>query len=196
MPASEAAVLGRFAAERLLRPRRGLLPIQPTYKEALIAWTIQTRQITYGELEALRDNETDWWVKKCMLRELTAVQFGIPSYRHFLNGSMRIAESEISRCAAARLVEDSLPLEKPYGDVFDAAKLILKASKVIKSVGKPPSMINSILAYTLKRPETNFDWTAFFGSEHRHAEQMAIILKQSHETDIDAFMIRLASLAG
>jgi hypothetical protein len=195
MPAEESAALGRFAAERLLRPRRRLLPLQPTYKEALIAWTIQTKQITYGELETLRDNETDWWVRKCMLRELTVAQFGIPSYRQFLNGSMRIAESEISRCAAARLVEHSLPLEKPYGDVFEPAKLILRAFKIIKSVGKPPSMINSILAYVLKRPETNYDWITFFGADHRHAEQMTIFLKQSRETDIDAFLIRLDSFA-
>jgi hypothetical protein len=108
---------------------------------------------------------------------------------------MRIAESEISRCAAARLVEHSLPLDKPYGDVFEPAKLILRASKIIKSVGKPPSMINSILAYVLKRRETNYDWIAFFGADHRHAEQMTIFLKQSRETDIDAFLIRLDSFA-
>jgi hypothetical protein len=39
-PPAESAILARFAAERLLRPKRGLLPLQPTYKEALIAWTI------------------------------------------------------------------------------------------------------------------------------------------------------------
>jgi hypothetical protein len=195
MPPAESAEMGRFAAERLLRPRRGLLPLQPTYKEALIAWTIRASQITYGELETLRDNETDWWVKKCILRELTPTPFGDPSYRHFLNRSMRIAEAEIARCAAARLVEESIPLEKPYGDVFEPAKLILRASKIIKSVGKPPSMINSILAYVLRRPETTYDWIAFFGADHRHAEQMAIFLKQSRETDIDAFMTRFDSFS-
>ena len=129
LPANEAGVLGRFSVERLLRPRKGLLPLQPTYKEALISCSIATKQITYGELEALRDNETDWWVRKSMLRELTAERVGIPGYRHFLNRSMRIAESEISRCAAAKLIEDSFPLEKPYGDVFEPAKLMLRASK-------------------------------------------------------------------
>jgi hypothetical protein len=91
------------------------------------------------------------------------------------------------------LVEESIPLNKPYGDVFEPAKLILKASKIIKSVGKPPSMINSILSYVLKRPETNYDWIALFEGDHKHAEQMAIFLKQSRETDIDAFMTRFDS---
>jgi retron-type reverse transcriptase len=195
LPANEAGVLGRFSVERLLRPRRGLLPLQPTYKEAVIACSIATKQIAYGELEALRDNEPDWWVRKCILRELTPEGLGIPGYRHFLNRSMRIAESEISRCAAAKLIEHSLALEKPYSDVFGSAKLMLKASKIIKSVGKPASMINSILAYVLKRPETNYDWIDFFGADHKHAEQMTIFLKQSRETDIDAFLIRLDSFA-
>jgi hypothetical protein len=195
MPPAEADILARFASDRLLRPKRGLLPLQPTYKEALIAWTIRARQITYSELENLRDNETDWWVRKCILRELTATQFGVPSYKDFLNKSIRITEGEIARCAAARLVEEVIPVDKPYSDVFEAAKLILKAAKMIRSIGKPPSMINSILAYVLSRPETQYDWIAFFGTEHRHAEQMAIFLKQSRETDIDAFMTRFDSFA-
>jgi retron-type reverse transcriptase len=172
MSVADSAVLGRFAAERLLRPRRTLLRPQPTYKEALIAWAIHTQTITYMELETVRDNETDWWVRKCILRELTAAQFGAPSYRDFINKSIRFSESEIARCAAAKLVEESIFLNKPYGDVFEPAKLILKSAKIIKSVGKPPSMINSILAYVLKRPETNYDWITFFGADHKHAEQI------------------------
>ena len=188
MSAANSTVLGRFAAGRLLRPRRGLLRPQPTYKEALIAWAIRTNAITFRELEKLRDDETDWWVRKSILREITADQFGAPSYRDFLNKSIRIRESEIARCAGAKLVEETIPLDKPYGDVFEPAKIILRASKIIRSVGKPPSMINSIVAYVLARPETGYDWIRFFGSGHKHAEQMAIFLKQSRETDIDAFM--------
>ena len=111
------------------------------------------KTITYNELLTLRDGETDWWVRKCILRELSSDQFGAASYRDFLNKSMRIRESEIARCATAKLVEESIPLDKPYGDVFEPTKLILRTSKIIRSVGKPPSMINSIVAYTLARPE-------------------------------------------
>jgi hypothetical protein len=193
--AADATVLGRFAAQRLLRPGRSQLPLQPTYKEALIAWTIRTNEITFRELETLRDNEPDWWVRKCILRELTPDQFGTPSYRDFLNKSMRIQESEIARCAAAKLVEESIPLDKPHKNVFEPAKMILKTFKLIKFVGKPPSMINSVIAYVLKRPETAYNWIKLFGTDHKHAEQMAIFLKQSQETDIDAFMTRFDSFA-
>ena len=193
MSPADSIVLAQFAAKRLLSPTKVQLPLQPSYKEALIAWTIRTREITFDQLETLRDNETDWWVRKCILRELTADPFGNPSYRDFLNKSIRIPECEIARCASAKLVAKSIPLIKPYGDVFESAKMILKTFKLIKSVGKPPSMINSIIAYVLKRPETNYAWLKLFGVDHKHAEQMAIFLKQSLETDIDAFITRLDS---
>jgi hypothetical protein len=195
MSAADASVVGRFAVRRLLRPRRGLLRPQPTYKEALIAWAIRTREITFDELETLRDKETDWWIRKCMLRELGKEQFGEPSYRQFLNKSIRIPESEIARCAAAKLVEDSIALDGPHKDVFEPAKVILRTSRLIKSPGKPPSMISTIIAYVLKRSESNFDWIKFFGKNHKQAEQMALFLKQSQETDTDAFMTRFDSFA-
>jgi hypothetical protein len=88
-----------------------------------------------------------------------------------------------------------MPLDRPYSDVFGPAKIILRTAKIIKSAGKPPSMINSIIAYVLKRPETNYDWIQLLGANHKHAEQMAIFLKQSQETDIDAFMTRFDSFA-
>jgi len=195
MSAADSSVLGQFAADRLLRPRSSLLRPQPTYKEALIAWAIRTRAITFAELERLRDEENDWWVKKCILRELAVDQFGAPSYRDFLNKSIRIPEVEMSRCAAVRLAEEGFSLDKPYGDVSETAKIILRTFKIIKSAGKQKSMINSVISYVLKRPETSFDWTRWFGTDHKHAEQMAIFLKQSKETDIDAFMTRFDSFS-
>ena len=195
MSAADSAVLGQFAAQRLLRPTRSQLPLQPTYKEALIAWAIRTKEMTFHELETLRENETDWWVRKCILRELTTDQFGLPSYQDFLNKSMRIQESEIARCAAAKLVQESIPLNKPHRDIFESAKMILKTFNLIKAVGKPPSIINSVIAYVLKRPETDYSWIKLFDADHRHVEQMAIFLKQSQETDIDAFMTRFDSFA-
>ena len=87
-------------------------------------------------------------------------------------------------------------MERPYGDVQRfSAKAVLKAAKVIKSVGAPRNLINPILAYVLKRSETPFEWTKFFGLEHRNAEQMALLLKQRRETDVDAFIAQLDSFA-
>ena len=73
--------------------------------------------------------------------------------------------------------------------------MILKTFKLIRSVSKPPSSINSIIAYVLKRPETSYNWIKLFQADHQHAEQMAIFLKQSQESDIDAFMTRFDSFS-
>jgi hypothetical protein len=70
-----------------------------------------------------------------------------------------------------------------------AARLLLKSVKIIPRAGRHPSLIDGILAYVLKRNKSNYDWQRFFGSEHRNAEQIAIIAKQRFETDIDAFVV-------
>lgn len=193
--AADSMQVGLFCAGRLLRPQKGLLRLQPSYREALIAWVLRTNQITFAELASLLSRETDWWVRKCILRELTSDLFGLGSYRDFLNTSMRFDECEIATCSAARVAQEGVALIKPYGDVHESAKGILKAAKVIRSTGAPRSLINPIIAYVIRRPETPYDWIGFFGPEHRHAEQMALFLKQRRETDIDAFLTQFDSFA-
>jgi hypothetical protein len=195
MSPADAVAMGMFAADRLLRPSTGMLKLQPTYKEALVAWGLRTGQLTYAQFKALLDAEPDWWVKKSMLREATTTQFGPGTYRDLLNAGMRVAEGETAICSAARLVKESVRLNRPYGDVHEAAKVILRNAKVIKSVGARPSVIGSVIAYVLKRRPTTYDWLRFFGSDHRQAEQMILFIKQSFETDIDAFLTRFDSFA-
>jgi len=193
--AADTITFGRFSSDRLFRAKAGQLRLQPTYKEALIACVVQSNQITFAELEGLQKTETDWWVRKCMLRELKTGIFGAGSYRDFLNVSLRFDECETALCSAARLTNEGVTLQRPYGDVHESAKALLKAAKVIKSTGAPKSLINLIIGYVLKRPETGYDWIRFFGDEHRKAEQMALLLKQRRETDIDAFLTQLDSFA-
>src|SRR3546814_7920466 len=97
---------------------------------------------------------------------------------------MRDAESEVARIAAGRLIDGNLKLAKPYGDVETTAKHSLKAARIIRSVGQPSSRINEILAYILKRKQTAYDWKAFFGAAHSHAERMTIFLKRNRESNI------------
>lgn len=195
MPTANALSLGTFCADRLLRAAPSLLPLQPTYKEALIAWALQTGRISYAEFEVLLKQESDWWVRKSMLREVRSAQFGPGSYRDLLNIGLRVDESETAMCSAARMITEGVSLQRPYGDVHEAGKTILRTAKVIKSAGARPSLIEPVLRYVLKRPASKYDWPKFFGAGHRHAEQMAIFLKQSFETDIDAFLTRFDSFA-
>src|SRR3546814_860476 len=110
------------------------------------------------------------------------------TYADFVNRQMRDAESEVARIAAGGLIDGNLKLAKPYGDVETTAKHSLKAARIIRSVGQPSSRINEILAYILKRKQTAYDWKAFFGAAHSHAERMTIFLKRNCESNIDAFL--------
>lgn len=192
-PPTVTASLGKICADRLLRPKAGLIQLQPSYKEALIGWSLSARSITFAEYDGLLSDEKDWWIEKCAFRQLTPDLFGAATYADVINRQMRSANSEVARIAAGRLIDGSLKLAKPYGDVETTAKHSLNAARIIRSVGQPSSRINEILAYILKRNQTAYDWKAFFGSAHGHAERMTMFLKRNRESNIDAFLVQLDS---
>lgn len=191
--AAPAAELGRFAADRLLSPPRGAIQIQASYKEALIACALHAGRLTHAQYEKLLIDEKDWWVRKSALRELDQGRYGRASYASLVNLCLRMSEGEVARMAASLMLRDSLPLAKPYGNVETTAKQALKVAGIIRTVGRPASRINSIIAYILKRRETTFDWRRYFGARHRHAEVHAFFLKRNRETNIDAFLVSLDS---
>jgi len=139
--------LGKICADRLLRPKRGVIQLQPSYKEALLGWALSGKAITFAEYDGLISTEKDWWVKKCAFRELTPDLFGTATYADFVNRKMRDAESEVALIAAGKLTDGNIKLVKPYGAVETTAKHSLKAARIIRSVGQPDSRINEILAY-------------------------------------------------
>ena len=186
---------GRFCADRLVRPKRGSIPVQASYKEALIAWALKTNAISFAEYDEVVSAEPDWWVKKSALRELSGGLYGEATYADFINRCLRTPEAEVARIAAARVLQDSIKLANPYGNVETTAKQMLKASGVIRTVGQPQSRINQILSYIIRRPQTPYDWKRFFGAQHRHAERMMIFLKRNRESNIDAFLVQLDSFS-
>ena len=185
--------IGQAASDRLLRPKAGALPLQPTYKAALIAWALSAHKLTFFEYEALVSLEPDWWIKKRSIIALTSDIYGEPSYESFLNARMREEGSEVARICAARLVEGSHKLTKPYGSVETTAKQVLKAAKLIRVVGAPESRIPEVIAYILDRKRNTFDWKTLFGSGHKHAELMMIMLKRDKEANIEKFLVHLDS---
>ncbi len=192
-PPAVTASLGKLCADRLLRPKKGFIRLQPSYKEALIGWVVNAKTVTFAEFESIVANEKDWWVKKCSLRELTCDLFGLASYTDFLNRRLRDSEPEVARIAAERLIDENLRLGKPYGDVEITAKHSLRVARIIRAVGQPDSRINEIVSYILKRQHSNYDWRTFFGNRHGHAERMMISLKKNLETNIDPFIVQLDS---
>jgi hypothetical protein len=150
--------LAKFAAERLVRSKRGSIPAQPTYKEALVAWGLSKRTLSYAEYDDLVFGEPDWWVQKRMLRQLDQNLFGMATYADLINRLLRGKSGEVSRMAASRLLQESVKLATPYGDVEVTAKHTLKAAGVIRSAGQPASRINQIVSYILKRAENAYGW--------------------------------------
>lgn len=193
LPAPYDHDIGKAAADRLLRPKPGALPLQPTYKASLIAFALSSGNLTYAEYDGIVAAETDWWIKKRSVIALAPDIFGLPSYEVFLNERMREDGSEVARICAARLVEGSHRLASPYGAVETTAKHILRAAKIIRVVGAPDSRIPEIIAYVLDRKRAVFDWKALFGSGHKHAERMMIMLKRDRESNIEKFLVHLDS---
>lgn len=190
---AQKIIIGRFCADRLLNPEVGLPPLQPTYKEALIAWVLKENAINFSQYKRIVFSEEDWWVRKSSVRELDCDQFGEPTYAGFINKCMRDSASEVARVAVLRLLGDGLKLQSPYGDVEITAKHMLKAARRIRSVGQPKSRINDVLSYILCRNKTPYDWVQFFSSEHQHAEGIILDLKRNRESNIDTFLIQLDS---
>jgi hypothetical protein len=185
--------LAKFSAERVVRPRKGSIPAQPTYRDALVAWSLNQRTLSYAEYERLLFQEADWWVQKRMLGHLDQDLFGAGTYADLINRSLRLKSGETSRIAAARLLENSIKLARPYGDVEVTAKQTLRTSGIIKSAGQPESRINQILAYILSRAENPYRWKSFFERSHRQGELIALLLKRNFESNIDAFLVQLDS---
>ncbi len=185
--------IGQAAADRLLRPKPGSLPLQPSYKASLISWALRSGKLNFAEYEGVVAPEIDWWVKKRAVISLVADDFDEPTYESFLNARMREDGSEVARICATRLLEGSHKLAKPYRNVETTAKQTLKAAKVISGVGQPESRIPEIIHYILQRPQTAYDWKTFFGSDHKHAEKMMILIKRDSEANIEKFLVHLDS---
>lgn len=187
------AAYGQYAANRLIRPKRNALPIQPTFKSSLIRWGLISRTLTFAEVQALIRSETDWWVKMRIFQSLEPSTFGPPSYAALVNNLLRDQLGEVANIAASKLLLHRVSLIKPYGDVADGAKRTLRAAGVIRSAVRPTSRISEILAYILSRAKSIYSWDTFFGKSHRQAEIMMIFLKRNRETNIDAFLVQLDS---
>jgi len=184
---------GQYAANRLMRPTKGALPIQATFKSALIRWGYIARTLTFAEAQSLIAAEADWWVKMRGMYALTPDTFGPPSYAHLINTFLREPGGEAANVAVSRLLSDRVALARPYGDVAEGAMRTLRAVGIIRAKSQPSSRINEIMSYIFKRSRTEYRWDTFFGDGHRQAEIIMIFLKRNRETNIDTFLVQLDS---
>ena len=178
-----------------LNKTSGKLPLQPSFKLALVKWLMKHKSISYSEYEQLFENEVDWWLKSHYLVLLQEDDFGRPTYQSFLNVALKSHVPEISRTAAVKLINDKIGLKTRVREIDYSGQIPLAVTRKIKRKGTPRSLIPSVLRHVFSRSGKlpSFDWRKFLGRKHKHAESMIIHMKQSYETDIDAFVVRFDS---
>ena len=194
--AAAEASLAQFAYERLFATRfrkKGIARPQTTYKMALLKWALLSGRMSFRDFDGALKGESNWWVRQAALRALDIGKFGPQSFAAILNDNLRADQPDVSRAAAGLIFATKATLRRPVDDVHLAGRLLLRAVGRTPRAGRPPSLINSVLAYVLKRPSTGYDWQRYFAGNHPSAEQMMLIAKQRFETDIDAFVVILDS---
>lgn len=184
-----------FCYRRLLSPKRGLPPPQPTYRAALFAWVLRYDRLTHAELERLLRNEIDWWVMKDSLKYIRKDQYGAASYESLLNDLIRTSGTEPARVAALKIVDDGVCVYNPHKDAKESARLLLYAAGKIRHIGVPESLVGTVLSYVLDMKLPAFDWKILLGTRHDTAEHIAFTVKRNYESDINGCIVTLDSLA-
>lgn len=182
-----------FCYRRLITERQRITP-QPTYKAALIAWALRCNRLTFAEVRKLMLEELDWWVAKDWLKYLKEDQYGAPSYELLLNERIRQLGPEPARVAALKIAEDMVSIHNPYRSAQESARLLLYAAGKVRHIGKPESMVGTVLNYVLDKAFPIFDWKKLFGGKHVDAEQIAFTIKRNYESDINACIVTIDSL--
>ncbi len=183
-----------FCYRRLLSPKKGLPPPQPTYRAALFAWVLRYDRLTHAELAGLLSDEVDWWVKKDSLKYIREDQYGAASYESLLNDLIRTGGTEPARVAALKIVDDGVGVHNPYKDAKESARLLLYAAGKIRHIGVPESLVGTVLSYVLDKKIPAFDWKKLLGVRHDTAEHIAFTVKRNYESDINSCIVTLDSL--
>lgn len=169
-------------------------PPQPTYKAALIAWTLKNNRLTYAELASIMTNEVDWWVIKDLLKYLREDLYGKASYEQLLNDAICLRATEMARIAALKMVDEDIGIQPPPKTAHEAARLLLFAAGKIRTIGHPESLVGTVLNHVLDKKFTSFDWRRLFGPKHKDAEHIAFTVRRNYESDINGCIVTLDSL--
>lgn len=148
--------------------------------------------IKYGQILDILKRKRDWWVLKSVISSLDYDGLGPAAYADLLNKALRSGATEVCTVAIGAIFNYDLEVTAP-GDLSTQVVNKLATARVAGVVPVASSAISHVLAYTLKVNPNGFDWAAFLGAEHRTLERLALSTKQSYETDIDAFVVRLDS---
>ena len=126
----------QYCYGRLISPKRGSLPPQPSFKASLIAWLLKQNKLTFAELETVFA-DPDWWIIKDVIKHLRTVLYGSASCQRLLNKLIRYQSAEPARLGALKLIDEGMTATSPLKDANESARLLLYAAGHLRNIGRP-----------------------------------------------------------
>lgn len=187
--------VSRYCHMRLTKSSQAAVRIQPTLKAAMIAAAVAGQRFTFKAIEKLLSKEQDWWVRKDVIKYILPNHFGAASYSSLISNLLCHKDIDTARQAAALLVEHQATLTVKPKAINPWAKLLLWHVGIVRSKGKPPSVLGEVLDYVLGTRLVAKPWERYLGKQaHHHAELLAVNVKKHYEANIDACIVALDSL--
>lgn len=184
--------MNTFASKALRLNKLGDVHLQPNIKLALFRYALKYGLLNYSQITNMLSREKDWWVKKSVVAALDTARLGPPAYADLINTSLRSADAEVCSVAVGSIFEHQIFVSNS-ADLGQHIINRLAAAKIPGFALADESAIDKILKYTLNVENNSFNWSDFLQAEHDVLERLALAMKQSFETDIDAFVVRLDS---
>jgi hypothetical protein len=195
MKAPERSSCADLCYARLFSPKKGLPDPHITYKAALLAWAMQSKRVGYSEIVKIIDSEKNWWVLKEIVKHIDHSFLGLPSYAKLMDKVIRKKGfCDAARCAAVRMIDLGIDLEKPYPEVVDSAKLVYLAAGKIRRIGKHPSLLSIALEKFLGLPPADYDWKKILGEKMETADLAAFMVRRQLDSDINGCLVVFDSL--
>ncbi|HEV2558285.1 MAG TPA: reverse transcriptase domain-containing protein [Microvirga sp.] len=179
-----------FVTKALRTNKVGGVPLQPNLKLALIKYGLQHGITNYSEIRKIIEKERDWWLVKEVISTLDIRRLGHPTFSELVNIALRNHNSEVCTVSIGALFTQNVVVTDQSLLSRDVIRRLATA-KIEGFSSSGHSAIPYVLEYSLRLRRGSFDWVSFLGTEHQSLAHLALSMKQSFETDIDAYVVRL-----
>ena len=183
--------LYRFACYRWKQRKQS--PLNPMYRNVLIGLLLKKDYFKYDEIKDILNKESDWWVKKSIIKNINKEYIGEPSFVELMRIMLQSDVADISICGAHEIIKSNYKLGGPYKDFNHISQKILKSGGIIDKAKSSPSVIQSKLEFICNGSTTKYklpkrDWKKIFKSEHDEAENKIIRAYGYVQNDMSAFV--------
>lgn len=142
-------------------------PSDPELRVAFASVVISSGSARWAQVERLVKWKDCWWVRASLLPFVRVDQVGTASAGKLANTLLRDTHADPACVATAFMLEQGLPLERPYGDVHSAGQHGLREAKLIGRLLKREDPICEYTTAVLGHSVSSIDWKEVLGSEYR-----------------------------